>query len=72
LLQGAIRAVLRAPHGADIQTKQYMTYIYGTLRPDAQVFGTKFLNPVDLERLRDGLRKAGLYPDNAGLPATTR
>jgi len=27
---------------------------------DAQEFGTKFLNAVDLERLRDGLRKAGL------------
>jgi len=27
---------------------------------DPQEFGTKFLNAVDLERLRDGLRKAGL------------
>jgi TolB-like protein/DNA-binding winged helix-turn-helix (wHTH) protein/cytochrome c-type biogenesis protein CcmH/NrfG len=27
---------------------------------DPQKFGTKFLNSVDLERLRDGLRKAGL------------
>jgi len=27
---------------------------------DPQEFGTKFLNPVDLEHLRDGLRKAGL------------
>jgi adenylate cyclase len=34
---------------------------------DAQGFGTKFLNPADLERLRDGLRKAGLYISNAGL-----
>jgi tetratricopeptide (TPR) repeat protein len=29
---------------------------------DPHEFGTKFLNPVDLEHLRDGLRKAGLGP----------
>ena len=28
---------------------------------DPQTFGSKFLNPADLSRLRDGLRKAGLY-----------
>jgi TolB-like protein/DNA-binding winged helix-turn-helix (wHTH) protein/cytochrome c-type biogenesis protein CcmH/NrfG len=28
---------------------------------DPHSFGSKFLNPTDLERLRDGLRKAGLY-----------
>ncbi len=28
---------------------------------DPQAFGSKFLNASDLERLRDGLRKAGLY-----------
>ena len=33
---------------------------------DPQEFGTKFLNAVDLEHLRDGLRKAGLYPAEAG------
>jgi adenylate cyclase len=27
---------------------------------DSQAFGSKFLNPADLEHLRDGLRKAGL------------
>ena len=27
---------------------------------DAQTFGSKFLNPADLEHLRGGLRKAGL------------
>jgi len=27
---------------------------------DSQTFGSKFLNPADLEHLRDGLRKAGL------------
>jgi adenylate cyclase len=31
-------------------------------------FGSKFLNPADLEHLRDGLRKAGIYSDRAGLP----
>ena len=31
-------------------------------------FGSKFLNPADLEHLRDGFRKAGIYSDPAGLP----
>jgi tetratricopeptide (TPR) repeat protein len=34
---------------------------------DPQEFGTKFLNAVDLERLHDGLRKAGLYPAAASV-----
>jgi TolB-like protein/DNA-binding winged helix-turn-helix (wHTH) protein/Tfp pilus assembly protein PilF len=29
---------------------------------DSHGFGSKFLNPADLDRLRDGLRKASLYP----------
>jgi tetratricopeptide (TPR) repeat protein len=33
---------------------------------DAQEFGTKFLSAADLERLRDGLRKAGFSTDEAG------
>ena len=33
---------------------------------DSREFGTKFLNSVDLEHLRDGLRKAGLATDEAG------
>lgn len=33
---------------------------------DPQEFGTKFLNSVDLEHLRDGLSKAGLSPAEAG------
>jgi adenylate cyclase len=33
---------------------------------EPQEFGTKFLNSVDLEHLRDGLRKAGLYAAEAG------
>jgi len=30
---------------------------------DAATYGNKFLNPKDLEHLRDGLRKAGLYTE---------
>lgn len=33
---------------------------------DPQEFGSKFLNAVDLERLRQGLRKAGLLTPEAG------
>jgi adenylate cyclase len=32
-------------------------------------FGSKFLNPADLERLREGFRKAGLYANEAGPPS---
>jgi adenylate cyclase len=28
---------------------------------DPQSFGSKFLNPADLDHLREGFRKAGLY-----------
>jgi adenylate cyclase len=35
---------------------------------DPRTFGSKFLKPADLERLRDGLRKAGLYTAEDGLP----
>jgi len=35
---------------------------------DPQTFGSKFLNPVDLEHLRDGFRKAGLSAAEAGAP----
>jgi adenylate cyclase len=33
---------------------------------DPQQFGSKFLNSADLENLRDGLHKAGLYPAASG------
>jgi len=36
---------------------------------DPRGFGSKFLDPTDLERLRDGMRKAGLYGGDAGPPA---
>jgi adenylate cyclase len=41
---------------------------------DPQHFGSKFLNLADLEHLRDGLRKAGLYPPGAVVlpPDTSR
>lgn len=41
---------------------------------DARDFGTKFLKPADLERLRDGLRKAGIYaaPPGSSPPTTSR
>jgi TolB-like protein/DNA-binding winged helix-turn-helix (wHTH) protein/Flp pilus assembly protein TadD len=35
---------------------------------DPQEFGTKFLSPHDLELVRDGLRKARLYPAGTGVP----
>jgi adenylate cyclase len=35
---------------------------------DAQAFGSKFLEPADLDHLRDGLRKAGLYAAKDSLP----
>jgi hypothetical protein len=36
---------------------------------DAQEFGTKFLSASDLDHLRDGLRKAGLWKEAAGADA---
>jgi tetratricopeptide (TPR) repeat protein len=35
---------------------------------DPQTFGSKFLNPADLEHLREGFRKAGLLAADAGVP----
>ncbi|TIL37744.1 adenylate/guanylate cyclase domain-containing protein [Mesorhizobium sp.] len=39
---------------------------------DPQEFGTKFLSSGDLEHLRDGLRKARLYPVTGNLPPAER
>jgi adenylate cyclase len=39
---------------------------------DPETFGTKFLSTADLEKLRDGMRKAGLYAAEAGLPPSAR
>jgi adenylate cyclase len=35
---------------------------------DPQAFGSKFLKATDLERLRDGMRKAGLMTVESGAP----
>jgi hypothetical protein len=35
---------------------------------DPLTFGSKLLNPANLEHLRDGLRKAGLYAAKADPP----
>jgi adenylate cyclase len=39
---------------------------------DPQAFGSKFLNPADLEHLRDGFRKADLYPAEADVSRPDR
>ena len=39
---------------------------------DPQTFGTKFLNPADLEKLRDGMRKAGLTAAEDSPPPPVR
>jgi hypothetical protein len=44
---------LKTPHAL------WPLFAEGT-RDRAQTFGSKFLNPADLEHLRGGLRKAGL------------
>src|SRR5262245_29680964 len=37
---------------------------------DPQTFGSKFLNPADLDHLREGFRKAGLYAAKGTIPPT--
>ena len=62
-------AAAHAQQNRSKDTAQAVTMIRRTYPAfDPQTFGSKFLNPADLERLRDGLRKAGLYPAEAGLP----
>ena len=39
---------------------------------DPREFGTKFLNSADLEHLREGMRKAGLYPVTGDVPPDER
>jgi adenylate cyclase len=58
------RVVLAAAY-AQLKRDEDAARVVATIRRldpafDSQEFGTKFLNSVDLERLRDGLRKAGL------------
>jgi adenylate cyclase len=59
------RVVLAAAY-AEQARPEAAAHVAATIRSadptfDPQTFGTKFLNPGDLERLRDGFRKAGLF-----------
>jgi TolB-like protein/DNA-binding winged helix-turn-helix (wHTH) protein/cytochrome c-type biogenesis protein CcmH/NrfG len=58
------RVVLAAAYGETNRTEDAARVVSMIRRMDptfdAQEFGTKFLNPLDLAHLRDGLRKAGL------------
>jgi adenylate cyclase len=62
-----VLAAAYAQQGRTDDTARIVTTIH-RLDPtfDAREFGTKFLNSVDLELLRDGLSKAGLWTDEAG------
>jgi tetratricopeptide (TPR) repeat protein len=61
-----LRALLAATYAqlrrADEATRMAETVSRKDPTFDPQGFGSKFLKPADLARLRDGLRKAGLYP----------
>jgi adenylate cyclase len=64
------RIVLAAAYAQDDRTEDAarVVSVIGRTDPtfDPLEFGTKFLNPVDLEHLRDGFRKAGLIPTATG------
>jgi TolB-like protein/DNA-binding winged helix-turn-helix (wHTH) protein len=63
------RIVLAAAYGQHDQTEDAVRVAALIRRTDPtfdpEEFGTKFLNSVDLDHFRDGLRKAGLYPVEA-------
>jgi adenylate cyclase len=63
------RIVLAAAYAQLSRSEEARSAVTMILRTDPtfdpQSFGTKFLNPIDLERLRDGMRKAGLAPPAA-------
>jgi adenylate cyclase len=64
------RIVLAAAYAQQTRTEDTARLV-ATIRAidptfDPQEFGTKFLNAVDLDHLRDGLRKAGFSADEAG------
>jgi tetratricopeptide (TPR) repeat protein len=69
------RNVLAAAYAQNNQTEDAARVVSMIHRMDpafdAQTFGSKFLKPADLARLRDGFRKAGLY-DETGPPATAK
>ncbi|HEY6983980.1 winged helix-turn-helix domain-containing protein [Reyranella sp.] len=70
------RVVLAAAYAQDDRTDDAARVVAAIRRFDptfdARAFGTKFLKPADLGRLRDGLRKAGLDAAPPGAPATGR
>ena len=66
------RIVLAAAYAQQHKSKD-AALVVSTIRRtdptfDPETFGSKFLNAVDLEHVRDGLRKAGLYPAQARSP----
>ena len=66
-------AAAAAELGRSEDTARAVTMIRRTYPSfDPETFGTKFLNPADLEKLRDGMRKAGLYTAEAGPPPSAR
>ena len=62
-----VLAAAYAQQGRTDDTARIVTTIH-RLDPtfDVREFGTKFLNSVDLDLLREGLSKAGLWTDEAG------
>jgi adenylate cyclase len=69
------RNVLAAAYAQNNQTEDAARVVSMIHRMDPtfdpRTFGSKFLNPADLARLRDGFRKAGLYGE-VGLPAAAK
>ena len=67
------RVVLAAAYAENGQADEAARVVTTVRRFDAtfdpQDFGTKFLKPADLEHLREGLHKAGLYVAPPGPPA---
>lgn len=69
------RIVLAAAYAQDDRAEDAVRAVAAIRRFDptfdARDFGTKFLKPADLEHLRDGLRKAGLYAAAPDSPPPT-
>jgi TolB-like protein/DNA-binding winged helix-turn-helix (wHTH) protein/cytochrome c-type biogenesis protein CcmH/NrfG len=74
--ENASRIVLAAAFGQHNRSEDAARVVTAIRRTDPtfdpKEFGTKFLNAVDLDHLRDGLLKAGLYPAETGRGATSR
>jgi tetratricopeptide (TPR) repeat protein len=70
------RIVLAAAYAQKNQTEDAAREV-ATIRRvfptfDLQEFGTKFLKSADLDHLREGMRKAGLYPVTGDPPPDVR